>query len=116
MVLIAAPIQIPFVVGALLLSDLPYATPLLFIFYYVAATLQVIIILYVGYCFINLLWMVGINPDNNSIPILTALADLLGCILIAISSLFLELFEDPNSTHFTNEIQIVTAYNYSSVW
>jgi hypothetical protein len=56
--------------------------------------------LYLGYVFVHLLWRLGFNPDNNSIPILTALADLLGSLLFAGGFLFLRSLQDPNAVSY----------------
>lgn len=56
--------------------------------------------LYLGYVFVHFLWKLGFNPDNNSIPILTALADLFGSLMFAGGFLFLSTLQDPNAVSY----------------
>ena len=100
MVLLAGPIQLPLVLISTLLSATSQITFAQLLTYYVCATIQVIIILYIGYCFVNLLWLLGANPDDNAIPILTALADLLGTIVLVSGYMFLSSIGDVNASHF----------------
>ncbi|XP_048346282.1 solute carrier family 41 member 3 isoform X2 [Sphaerodactylus townsendi] len=53
-------------------------------FYLIAALLQVGILLYVADLIVRLMWRKGLDPDNFSIPYLTALGDLLGTGLLAL--------------------------------
>lgn len=69
-------------------------------FFHGSTLTKVILMLYLGYVFVHLLWRIGFNPDNNSIPILTALADLLGSLLFAVGFLFLESIHDPNAVAY----------------
>uniref|UniRef100_A0A8D3BYS7 Solute carrier family 41 member n=1 Tax=Scophthalmus maximus TaxID=52904 RepID=A0A8D3BYS7_SCOMX len=60
-------------------------TPTFVICYLCAALLQVVILLYVARLLVRWLWRRGLDPDNFSIPYLTALGDLLGTGLLALS-------------------------------
>lgn len=60
-------------------------TPTFIICYLSAALLQVVILLYVASLMVNWLWRRGLDPDNFSIPYLTALGDLLGTGFLALS-------------------------------
>ncbi|XP_062977453.1 solute carrier family 41 member 3 isoform X2 [Elgaria multicarinata webbii] len=53
-------------------------------FYLMAALLQVGILLYVADLVVRLTWRKGLDPDNYSIPYLTALGDLLGTGFLAL--------------------------------
>ncbi|TVK90507.1 Solute carrier family 41 member 1 [Bagarius yarrelli] len=53
--------------------------------YLCAALLQVLILLYVADVLVWLIWKRGLDPDNYSIPYLTALGDLLGVGLLALT-------------------------------
>ncbi|XP_069369184.1 solute carrier family 41 member 1-like isoform X2 [Paralichthys olivaceus] len=53
--------------------------------YLSAALLQVVILLYVARLMVRWLWQRGLDPDNFSIPYLTALGDLLGTGFLALS-------------------------------
>ncbi|XP_037643168.1 solute carrier family 41 member 3-like [Sebastes umbrosus] len=60
-------------------------TPIFVICYLSAALLQVVILLYVASVMVRWLWRRGLDPDNFSIPYLTALGDLLGTGFLALS-------------------------------
>jgi solute carrier family 41 len=51
--------------------------------YLTASFLQVVMLLYLASWLVNFLWKQGSDPDNSSIPCLTAVGDLLGTILLA---------------------------------
>ncbi|KAM5148195.1 solute carrier family 41 member 1-like [Mantella aurantiaca] len=53
-------------------------------FYLTAALLQVCVLLYVADLIVRFMWRKGLDPDNFSIPYLTALGDLLGTGFLAI--------------------------------
>ncbi|XP_053150963.1 solute carrier family 41 member 3 isoform X2 [Hemicordylus capensis] len=53
-------------------------------FYLLAALLQVIILLYMADLLVRLMWRKGLDPDNFSIPYLTAMGDLLGTGFLAL--------------------------------
>ncbi|XP_057273527.1 solute carrier family 41 member 3 isoform X4 [Pezoporus wallicus] len=53
-------------------------------FYLMAALLQVGILLYVAEVIVRLMWRKALDPDNFSIPYLTALGDFLGTGLLAV--------------------------------
>ncbi|KAM3621147.1 uncharacterized protein V6R79_006759 [Siganus canaliculatus] len=59
-------------------------TPTFVICYLSAALLQVVILLYVASLMVQWLWRKGLDPDNFSIPYLTALGDLLGTGFLAL--------------------------------
>ncbi|XP_013885602.1 solute carrier family 41 member 1 isoform X2 [Austrofundulus limnaeus] len=59
-------------------------TPIFITFYLVAALLQVMILLYLSDWMVNWMWGRGMDPDNFSIPYLTALGDLLGTGFLAL--------------------------------
>lgn len=59
-------------------------TPIFISFYMVAALLQVIILLYLADWMVHWMWGRGMDPDNFSIPYLTALGDLLGTGFLAL--------------------------------
>ncbi|XP_063147753.1 solute carrier family 41 member 3 isoform X2 [Candoia aspera] len=53
-------------------------------FYLIAALLQVGILLYMADIIVRLMWRKGLDPDNYSIPYLTAMGDLLGTGFLAL--------------------------------
>ncbi|XP_031423864.1 solute carrier family 41 member 1-like isoform X2 [Clupea harengus] len=60
-------------------------TPTFTCCYLCAALLQVVILLYMADLLVRGMWRRGLDPDNFSIPYLTALGDLLGTSLLALS-------------------------------
>ncbi|XP_054721083.1 solute carrier family 41 member 1-like [Uloborus diversus] len=64
-------------------------TPIFLVVYLSAALIQVFLLIYIAYCMIQWMWRRKIDPDNSSIPYLTALGDLLGTSLLALAFLFL---------------------------
>ncbi|XP_029429148.1 solute carrier family 41 member 1 [Rhinatrema bivittatum] len=64
------------------------------IFYMTTALLQVLLLLYISDWMVHWMWERGMNPDNYSIPYLTALGDLLGTGLLALSFHILWLIGD----------------------
>uniref|UniRef100_H2ZWJ7 Solute carrier family 41 member n=1 Tax=Latimeria chalumnae TaxID=7897 RepID=H2ZWJ7_LATCH len=69
-------------------------TPIFVAFYMTAALLQVLILLYIADWMVNWMWGRGMDPDNFSIPYLTALGDLLGTGFLALSFHILWLIGD----------------------
>ncbi|XP_059185158.1 solute carrier family 41 member 3-like isoform X2 [Centropristis striata] len=59
-------------------------TPMFIICYLSAALLQVLILLHMASLMVRWLWQRGLDPDNFSIPYLTALGDLLGTGFLAL--------------------------------
>uniref|UniRef100_A0A3Q4HTA8 Solute carrier family 41 member n=1 Tax=Neolamprologus brichardi TaxID=32507 RepID=A0A3Q4HTA8_NEOBR len=59
-------------------------TPIFITFYLFAALLQVMILLYLADWMVHWMWGRGMDPDNFSIPYLTALGDLLGTGFLAL--------------------------------
>lgn len=57
-------------------------------------SLQVLILLYIADWMVHWMWGRGLDPDNFSIPYLTALGDLLGTGLLALSFHVLWLIGD----------------------
>uniref|UniRef100_A0A1B0FFG1 SLC41A/MgtE integral membrane domain-containing protein n=1 Tax=Glossina morsitans morsitans TaxID=37546 RepID=A0A1B0FFG1_GLOMM len=61
-----------------------------FVLTYVAASLlQIMLLLYIAHIIVHAMWKWKIDPDNSSIPYLTALGDLLGSSFLALAFLFL---------------------------
>uniref|UniRef100_UPI00358DF8F6 solute carrier family 41 member 1 n=1 Tax=Myxine glutinosa TaxID=7769 RepID=UPI00358DF8F6 len=69
-------------------------TPIFIIFYLTAALLQVLLLLYVADWMVPWMWKREIDPDNYAIPYLTALGDLLGTGLLALTFHVLWLIGD----------------------
>ncbi|XP_068159416.1 solute carrier family 41 member 3 isoform X2 [Drosophila tropicalis] len=56
--------------------------------YLTASLIQVMLLLYIAHIIVHAMWKWKIDPDNSSIPYLTALGDLLGSSLLALAWLF----------------------------
>lgn len=69
-------------------------TLIFMLFYMMAALLQVLVLLYIADWMVHWMWRRGMDPDNFSIPYLTALGDLLGTGLLALSFHVLWLIGD----------------------
>ncbi|KAM9482918.1 solute carrier family 41 member 1-like isoform 2-T2 [Clarias gariepinus] len=86
LLLIVVPGQLLFLYTVQLLQGGHTAmTPAFVCCYLCAALLQVVILLYVADVLVWLIWRRGLDPDNYSIPYLTALGDLLGTSLLALT-------------------------------
>uniref|UniRef100_A0A8C5UFC3 Solute carrier family 41 member n=1 Tax=Malurus cyaneus samueli TaxID=2593467 RepID=A0A8C5UFC3_9PASS len=72
-------------------------TLIFIIFYMTAALLQVLILLYIADWMVHWMWGRDLDPDNFSIPYLTALGDLIGTGLLALSFHVLWLIGDRDS-------------------
>lgn len=70
----------------------PFSLYFLFV-YLTAAFLQVTTLLFLAYILTHWFWSQGINPDNSTIPYLTAIGDLLGIILLGLAFQFLYLID-----------------------
>uniref|UniRef100_A0A668AVG6 Solute carrier family 41 member n=1 Tax=Myripristis murdjan TaxID=586833 RepID=A0A668AVG6_9TELE len=72
-------------------------TPIFMAVYLAAALLQVLLLLCIADWMVHSIWRSGKDPDSFSIPYLTALGDLLGTALLALSFHFLWLIGDQDS-------------------
>ncbi|XP_063073197.1 solute carrier family 41 member 2 [Engraulis encrasicolus] len=72
-------------------------TPIFTTVYLAAALLQVFLLLCISDWMVHSMWRSGKDPDSFSIPYLTALGDLLGTALLALSFHFLFLIGDQDS-------------------
>ncbi|KAM6895396.1 solute carrier family 41 member 2 [Xenentodon cancila] len=72
-------------------------TPIFMSVYLAAAMLQVLLLLCIADWMVYSMWRSGKDPDSFSIPYLTALGDLLGTALLALSFHFLWLIGDQDS-------------------
>ncbi|XP_036433528.1 solute carrier family 41 member 2 [Colossoma macropomum] len=72
-------------------------TPIFMAVYLAAALLQVFLLLCIADWMVHSMWKSGKDPDSFSIPYLTALGDLLGTALLALSFHFLWIIGDQDS-------------------
>ena len=108
LILIAAPSHILFLFILRFFEDhFKFTFPFLAL-YIIAALVQISLLLYLCYCMVHLMWKFGIDPDNSSIPFLTALADLIGAFLLAGAFFILSSVNDPNAS---NDFTTVTLTN-----
>lgn len=73
-------------------------TPIFLACYLTASLFQVALLLYFARCMVYWMWGRRIDPDNAAIPYLTALGDLLGIALLALSFWFLDGLGDASVT------------------
>ncbi|GAB6029415.1 hypothetical protein CHUAL_005174 [Chamberlinius hualienensis] len=64
--------------------------------YLLSAVIQVAVLLYVSLLWTHWMWSRKLDPDNCSIPYLTAFGDFLGVSLLTVSFLFLDLINESN--------------------
>ncbi|XP_050027038.1 solute carrier family 41 member 1-like isoform X2 [Dermacentor andersoni] len=69
-------------------------TPIFLVVYLTAAVLQVLLLLYMAHVMVHWMWSRAVDPDNSAIPYLTALGDLAGTALLALSFLLLDAIGD----------------------
>lgn len=72
-------------------------TPIFLVVYLTAAVLQVLLLLYMAHVMVHWMWSRAVDPDNSAIPYLTALGDLAGTALLALSFLLLDSIGDGDS-------------------
>lgn len=72
-------------------------TPVFLLVYFSSALIQVFLLLYLSRCMVYWMWARQIDPDNAAIPYLTALGDLLGIGLLALSFHLLRALGDVNA-------------------
>ncbi|CAG9821134.1 unnamed protein product [Phaedon cochleariae] len=58
--------------------------------YIVVGTTQLVLLLYICHIMVHTLWRYKMDPDNNAIPYLTSLGDLLGSSLLLVGFIFLK--------------------------
>merc|ERR1712110_1305179 len=86
----------------------------LFVFFYlIAATLQVAILLYICNVLVYWMWSRGTDPDNAAIPYLTAVGDLIGTSLLALSFIALESIGDTSLQNLEETHHHNLAHNVS---
>lgn len=69
---------------------------------------QVSLLLFFANWLVHMLWRRGCDPDNHSIPYLTAIGDLLGTVLLALAFYLLYLMSDSVTQH---ESTVVFTFN-----
>ncbi|XP_064473181.1 solute carrier family 41 member 1-like [Ornithodoros turicata] len=72
-------------------------TPVFLLVYFSSAIVQVFVLLYMSRCMVYWMWGRKIDPDNAAIPYLTALGDLFGIGLLALSFHLLRSIGDVNA-------------------
>lgn len=63
--------------------------------YLLVVLLQVSILLYAAHVLVPFLWRRKMDPDNTAVPVLMAMADLLGTCLLTSAYFFLLFIHDP---------------------
>ncbi|CAN7982295.1 unnamed protein product [Ixodes pacificus] len=72
-------------------------TPIFLVVYLTAAVIQVFLLLYIAHVMVHWMWTRRVDPDNSAIPYLTALGDLFGTALLAVSFCLLSAIGDGDS-------------------
>lgn len=88
--------MIYFVTIRLLKPSEVYVTLPFITFYLLVACLQVFVLLYFAYILVPYCWSKAIDPDNAAIPMIMAIGDLLGTLLLTAAYLILHRLRDPN--------------------
>lgn len=65
-------------------------SPLFVIIYLCVGLIQIMLLLYTAHLMTHTMWRMKIDPDNSSIPYLTALGDLLGSCLLLLGFMLFE--------------------------
>ncbi|KAJ3639534.1 hypothetical protein Zmor_002889 [Zophobas morio] len=97
LILLMIPGQAVFVfVADLIYNDGVSCVTPAFAFSYIGVSLiQIVLLLYIAHLMIHTMWRFKIDPDNSSIPYLTAMGDLLGSSLLLLAFIFLrEIHQD----------------------
>lgn len=92
---LVVPCQLVFLTALSALHNTSHSTSLSISFlgaYLTCSLLQVFLLLYLAELLITWMWSKGIDPDNSSIPYLTALGDLFGTLFLFIAFLSLATF------------------------
>lgn len=96
LIMIAAPSHFLFLIVIRFWENNFIFTAPFIIIYLMAALIQISILLYISYIVVLKMWQKKLNPDNSALPFITALADLLGSLLLAFAFFLLYSFNDPN--------------------
>lgn len=65
-------------------------TPMFVITYLLVGLIQIMLLLYIAHLVTHIMWKMKRDPDNASIPYLTALGDLLGSCLLLLGFMLLK--------------------------
>lgn len=98
LVAMAVPAHVIYILITVSLKTNIVLTNYFLIFYIASAVIQIIILLYFATHLVNLMWKFGIDPDNTSIPILTATGDFLGSLFLYFTFLAMEKLNDVNAS------------------
>lgn len=99
---LAGPAHVVFLLITKFISPDFFFTPSFIFCYLLISILQVAILLQACDSFVHWLWSLGVDPDNTAIPFLTAIADLIGSILLALVFVLLYHIGDPNAMNTAN--------------
>ena len=97
LLLLAGPAHVVFLLITKLISPDFFLTPSFVFLYLLISVVQVGILLQSCDNFVHWLWSLGVDPDNTAIPFLTAIADLIGSVLLALTFVLLFQLGDPNA-------------------
>lgn len=109
---LAGPAHIVFLLITKLISPDFFVTPPFVFCYLLISVSQVGILLQACDNFVHWLWSIGVDPDNTAIPFLTAIADLIGSVLLALVFVLLYQIGDPNAM---NAIGYTVTYHIDTI-
>ncbi|XP_046405802.1 solute carrier family 41 member 1 [Ischnura elegans] len=91
LLLMSLPGQLVFIFAADYISTGAVSISAAFVFSYLTVScLQLMLLLYIAHVMIHFMWKKKIDPDNNAIPYLTSIGDLLGTSFLAVAFIFLQ--------------------------
>lgn len=99
---LSIPSHLLFLIVIKITRDIFIITTSFLVVYVIAASFQVACLLILAYTITHFLWKKGINPDNWTIPFLTASGDLIGSGLLALAFIILSELTDENAYQVTN--------------
>ena len=110
---LAGPAHVVFLLITKWISPDFYLTPLFVFCYLSISILQVAAVLQLCDNFVHWLWSLGVDPDNTAIPFLTAIADLFGSVLLALTFVLLYQVSDPNAINSPDPV--VASYSVPDI-
>ena len=111
---LSIPSHLLFLIVIKITRDIFIITSSFLVVYVIAASFQVACLLYLAYTLTHFLWKKGINPDNNTIPFLTAFADLIGSALLALAFGILSELKDENAFQVSSS-SLIKNTNFTSI-
>uniref|UniRef100_A0A1B6DPD5 SLC41A/MgtE integral membrane domain-containing protein n=1 Tax=Clastoptera arizonana TaxID=38151 RepID=A0A1B6DPD5_9HEMI len=93
LMMLVVPGHVVFLFCIYIFNEMQTISVIFLVLYLFAAIFQVAILLYLSYILTNWFWKLKSDPDNNTIPYLTALGDVLGIALLGLTFYINEMLE-----------------------